>query len=172
MEKMLILKIAVIIVAGIIFYFVFIKNTRKDPADIIIDRLCVGLPYAEKIQYRQALYEWHLMKNMLFKNASTAQFKAFRRFLKTHQNLDFKGVYSHEKPGSEYRLVLANCFTEPFPSTHDMDDWHIDNLISMLMNFGIIEKSKSKDYYFHEKVHIVNHDIVEAIIMVDLYKRI
>ena len=114
---------------------------------------------------REVLEEFRFLKTKESKKMTTP-------LQKRGKNLDFKGVYSSEKPGPEYELVLANCFTEPFPSTHDMDDWHIDNLTSMLINFDVIKSFKSSDYYFHQKEHFVNHDIMQAIIMVDLYKKI
>lgn len=192
MEKLFILKIIVLIVAGIVFYFVFIKKA-KSPKDIqdeidkkiakqnklntqaiakIVHGSNIELPLEKRLEYIQAFDKWQITQGELFKNASEAQRKTFFEFMKKHEPYGFKGVYSSEKPGPGYELVMADCFTEPFPPHYDMDDWNRDILIVMLMIFEVIKPFKSSEYYFHEKEYFVNHNMVQAIIMVDLYKKI
>lgn len=191
MEKLFILKIIVLIVAGAVIYFVFIKKV-KSPKDLqneidekvakknklntqaiakIIHGNNIELPLEKRLECIQAFDKWQITQGELFKKASVAQRKVFFDFTKKHEPYGFKGVYSIEKPGPGYELVMADCFTEPFPSTHE-DDWNRDILIVMLMIFEVIKPFKSSEYYFHEKEYFVNHNMVQAIIMVDLYKKI
>ncbi len=187
MEKMFILKIIALIIASIVIYF-FIKKikspknsqnkTDKKQQNKIntqfvkkIIRNSFELSLVKRLEYIKAFSKWQITQGELFKNASKAQIKVFFEFVKKHKPYGFKGVYSNEKPSSDYELVMADCFTEPFPSSHDGDDWNRDVLIFMLMIFEVIEPFKSEDYYFHEKKRFVNHKMVQAIIMVDLYKK-
>lgn len=187
MEKMLILKIIALIIASIVIYF-FIKKvknpknsknkTDKKQQNKIntrfvkkIIRNSLELPLVKRLEYIKAFDKWQITQGELFENASKAQRKVFFEFVKKHKPYGFKGTYSPKKPGPDYELVMADCFTEPFTSSHDGDDWNRDVLIVMLMIFEVIKPFKSEDYYFHEKEHFVNHNMVQAIIVVDLYKK-
>ncbi len=71
-----------------------------------------------------------------------------------------------------YELFMADVFTEPFPSTHDMDDWHMTMLINDICMTKNIFPEVSKDFLFLIKNKFVNHEMVQAIFHVDVYRKI
>lgn len=100
------------------------------------------------------------------------QEKVLNDFIDENKFFKFKGIYTNqEKPKEGYEIVLENCFSDSFPSLHDMDDWARDKIITVLMVMLNVSVGDSKKYYFHEKQYFVNHDKVQAIFIVDLYKK-
>jgi hypothetical protein len=67
---------------------------------------------------------------------------------------------------------MEDIFTEPFPSTHDMDDWAMCCLFGDLMTLSGISKEHAKKYYMHKKYHFVNHSICLGIMCFSLYKKL
>lgn len=156
------------------------KQNKKNTEFIakIIEGHYIEILAPERIKYINAFDKWQITKFNLLKNATKSQKKVFFDLgdrdpnKKLQGQYKFLGEYSQEAPKGVFTLVMENCFTEPFPSTHDMDDFRRHQLVSMLMALEVIQKGKSIGYYIHEKKHFVNHDMVQAIIVIDLYKLI
>ena len=122
-------------------------------------------------KYIKAFDDWQITQGKIFREASSAQRKIFNEYMKKGHKYGFKGKVKEAPPDDSYQLVMGNCFTEPFPSIHDMDTWALNNLIVQFMVLEIIEPFKSENYHIHLKMHFTNHDMVQAIMMVDLYKK-
>ncbi|MGI9118026.1 MAG: hypothetical protein ACR2IQ_00550 [Minisyncoccia bacterium] len=127
------------------------------------------IPKSEQVLYINAFSKWQEKCNKLFSDASSLQKKTVSKNLKKWYHVDYKGICSSKQPDQSYKIVLENCFTEPFPSTHDMDDFFLDRLTSELTVLGVIDPKRSENYYVHVKKHFVNHDMVRAIMTVDIY---
>lgn len=122
-------------------------------------------------KYRNLFFIWQDKLKEIFDNKSERQ-KVLNSYASRNKIFNFKGIYSNtEKPKDDYEIVLENCFSDSFPSLHDMDNWARKNAITLLMIMLEISPSESKNYYFHEKRYFVNHGIVTAIFIFDLYKR-
>ncbi|HEY1041333.1 MAG TPA: hypothetical protein VGE63_01260 [Candidatus Paceibacterota bacterium] len=71
---------------------------------------------------------------------------------------------------SPFKLAFKDAFTEPFPSTHDMDDWAFVNKVTDILALkGYNPREERLVALVHKKEHFVNHDITTGIIIFDIY---
>lgn len=132
--------------------------------------------YNELSEEQQSMYinafdKWQKYCKEIFAKATTSQKNKIVYNLNNWEHLNFKGVYSSKEPEANYELFLENCFTEPFPSTHDMDDFFRRRVVSELTVLNVIESKNSENYYAHIKAHFVNHSMVKAIMVLDIYRK-
>ncbi len=65
--------------------------------------------------------------------------------------------------------VLKDCFTNIFPSTHDMDDWALGTRLTEIFVLKGLDSRFANGSVVYIKNHFVNHDMVRGIINFDLY---
>ncbi len=122
--------------------------------------------------YVQAFKKWQSAYSKIFENAKLAQQKKLSWHMSNSEFSDFRGNYEYNACSSDgYELILENCFTDFFPSIHDMDDFSIKAILTELMVLKEINPEQSADYYVHEKMHFVNHNMMLGVIMFDLYRK-
>ncbi len=138
----------------------------------------------EQVQAKQDFAKWQAFEKNMCLNATAKHKKLRAEYVKQDNYHVFKPRISNNAPGpglafpdgdvlgEPMKLFIGNAFTDPFPSTHDMDDWALATSITDIMILHDISVEQSVNYYVHLKNHFVNHDIVHGIIQFDIYKLI
>lgn len=187
MRQLVIIFISIIIAcifAYLLLFRKFKKNTNKPRRDRqrqnklntqhVLDIIGGDISNPSDIvlsNYEAMFNKWQETQFDLVNNAKQSDKDIFFS-LEPYLNIYvFRGNYSQETPGKEYTLFMDNCFTEPFHSGHDMDDWARHQFIWQILLLNGINEEGSKDLYFFEKAHFVNHKKLKAIILVDVYKK-
>lgn len=67
-----------------------------------------------------------------------------------------------------HKVFLADIFTEPFPSLHDMPEFHLRDKFTEILVLSGIKRSESSKYGVRIKDHLVNHSMVRGIIRFDI----
>lgn len=118
---------------------------------------------------------WQMTQKKMFRAANKDAIAARNKMIGENRYNDLfnKVSFSDTPPGtdSSWKPFVMDAFTEPFPSTHDMDYWAMGTQtadILLLHGVGIVN---APNYYFHKKGHYVNHNMVQGIILFDLYKK-
>jgi hypothetical protein len=132
-----------------------------------------------KDESKKAFIEWQKtqkMMKMMFRKASAERLKLRSEYISKSKANAFSFIYSDELPslsshGDPLHIFLKNCFTEPFPSTHDMDDFAMSTQAADIFLLNGISEEEAKSYYFRKKQHYVNHQMIHGIIQFDVYKR-
>ena len=183
---MTILIIAACTTSTVILLFTFLRNRNKHFKPLSEEEISVrtksfaklvsnnnkSLDLTDQEFYIQAFKKWQYTNSEIFENAKIEQHKRLAWHMDKTEFSDFKGAYEYKKrsePG--YELVIENCFTDFFPPVHDMDDFSILAVLTELMILKEINPKQSEDYYVHEKMHFVNHEMMLGIIMFDLYRK-
>lgn len=121
--------------------------------------------------YEVAFDKWQETQFSMVNHASHSAKELFFNLERGNDPYVCHAKYSEEKPDNDYVLFMENCFTEPFPSTHDMDDHAVNQFIWQILLLKGIDEESSRDLYFFQKAYFVNHKIVQAIIVIDIYER-
>lgn len=142
----------------------------------IIDGHHSSISKKDKLAVKTAFEKWQQEQKRLFRNA-TAEMKALReKYCSENKVHIFYFTYTPIDPRVDsvlpknLTLFMENVFTEPFPSTHDMDDWAISTQLNDIFILQGITPEESKQFLVHEKNHFVNHKMTRAIIQLDIYK--
>ncbi|MDQ5929837.1 MAG: hypothetical protein QG594_1618 [Bacteroidota bacterium] len=122
-------------------------------------------------KYSDAFDAWQETQHKLIIGASKENFKTMNESSRDNKPYRFSGVYSANKPNDDYVLVMENCFTEPFASSPDPCDFAVNQFVRDHLLLQGVSEELSKDYYFFEKEHFVNHAMVRGIIVFDIYKK-
>ncbi|MEI6399974.1 MAG: hypothetical protein WCO58_00430 [bacterium] len=180
----------------ILIHFLYIKNKNKKQnlADIdqeekvqeqknrdFISRIIDGnyevLSDEKKIKTKELFAVWQAFQKKMFREAPAKYVNLRNKYMKDNNLNAFCIDFSRLSPnagnqvnGPTHQIVIKDAFTEPFPSTIDMDDWAMKVAGTDFMVLNGISKEDSRKYSFHKKEHFVNHEMVQAIIQFDLYK--
>lgn len=146
----------------------------------LIDGHCLPFSSDKKIELKRKFQEWQKVYSKMFSEDSKYLYLVGRRnYLiekDKHYYQKFKNTGSSypppptEKDGKQPVLFMKDAFTEPFPASHDMDTWAMRTQVADIFLLNGISIEDSKNYFQHEKEHIVNHEMRYAIILFDLYK--
>ena len=123
--------------------------------------------------------KWQEKKQCMFKNATAQQLALRNNYIQNKSRVNgFKHQYVQQSPclpsykrPEGWQLFFKDGFTEPFPTSPDMDDWGVGILLIDFFALHNISIEDSAKYVFHEKRHYVNHNLKQAIIQFDLYKK-
>lgn len=116
---------------------------------------------------------WHIRQKKMFRTASTDCIKIRNKMVSENRYNDFKVTFSDTAPLAKdgWKPFVTDAFTEPFSSTHDMDDWAMATQTADILLLHGVGTMNGPNYYFHKKAHYVNHNMVMGIILFDLYKK-
>lgn len=139
------------------------------------------LPVSKKKKNKsiKAFKKWAQKEKFLFSIADSEKLKLRKKYVNNDlsKNVFLQHEITHISPCKEthgrpkgWQLFLKNGFTEPFPSTHDMDDWAIATKITDIFILNSIAPEESKKFVLHIKKHYVNHKMTYAIMQFDLYR--
>ena len=118
---------------------------------------------------RKALERWFRLQRELLKSLSREMIE--RRTLQVQNRgwTQMEALFSDHAPTRGERIV-EDAFTEPFPSSLDMDDWALTTQTFHLFTLQGIRMEDTSNYYIHVKSHHVNHSMKESIIQFDMYR--
>lgn len=184
------MTILILVTAGcigaVILLFTFLKNKRKyfkplDEEEIsvrnesfnkLISDNYEPVDFTDRLAFIETFKKWQSAHSKNFEKATIAQREKLSWHMDNSEFSEFKGIYDGKTgPSDEYELVIESCFTDFFPSVHDMDDFAIGALLTEIMVLKNITPEQSANYYVHEKKHFVNHEMMLGIIMLDLYRK-
>ena len=144
----------------------------------LIDGHYTRLPQETRERAKQAFATWQAFQKKFHAEAPKKYVKECNKYFRDKGWQAFQPKISYEPPTpgltansirEPVKMFIADVFTEPFPSTHDMADWHLTQQIADIMILHGITPEQSKHYYVHIKYHFVNHSMVRGIIQFDLY---
>jgi hypothetical protein len=92
--------------------------------------------------------------------------------LKKNDFKELKVGFCYKLPSIKVEIFMEDVFTEPFPSTHDMDTWALVTQISDIFILKGIDMKESGNYIIYIKNHFVNHIMVQGIIHFDIFKKV
>lgn len=116
---------------------------------------------------------WQAFQKNLFMNASPHSQRLCKKLMQDPWASPYKAKIVSELPGDigDYKMFIDNAFTEPFPSTSDMDTWALLCLVKSIMAWKGIDPEESKKFLFHAQMHFVNHEMILGVICVEIYVR-
>lgn len=116
---------------------------------------------------------WQKFQKNMVGSASRQSLRELKKMLQDPWTNPYKAKIVSRLPEdmSGYTSFINNAFTEPFPSTNDMDTWSLVCLVKTIMACHNISVEESEKYLFHAEMHFVNHDMLSGIICVAVYVR-
>jgi cbb3-type cytochrome oxidase subunit 3 len=103
----------------------------------------------------------------IYSNASKVNSKKLESLINSGTKYDWPLEINSDN-AKKYKVFLSNVFTEPFPSLHDMPEFHLHNKFTEMLVLSGIKQSDSRRYGVHIKNHMVNHDMVQGVIQFDI----
>lgn len=147
---------------------------NRECIDQIIDGNYKQILPDEAEASKKAFEKWQAFQKKMFRDAPKEKLKLRSKYIDENKfrefDPDFTDVPSKDDLPQGLVLFIQDAFTEPFPSTHDMDDWALSTQIADVMLLNGITPEESQKFCVHIKNHFVNHDMVCGIIQFDLYK--
>lgn len=116
---------------------------------------------------------WQMTQKKMFRHADKKRITIRNKMIAENRHHEFKLVYCDNPPPADtgWKPFLMDAFTEPFPSTHDMDDWAMSTQAADILILHGVGITNAPNYYFHKKGHYVNHRLAQGIILFDLYQK-
>lgn len=137
------------------------------------DRWKLSSPHT-KDDIVKMFFEWkEKEKNILTQVSFLLKIKIFFcRFLSSnHSYSRFQWFSSDDMKSREHNEVfLENVFTEPYPSGHDTAGWALSIKMADIFTWKGISVEESKNYFINIDEFFVNHDMVQGIILFNIYK--
>lgn len=138
----------------------------------IIDGNCL-LISGDVSEIKEKIAEWLKFQETIFDQASWWTMLRRCWYMKRNRYQAFDPFFSNDPPerslGSSSEIFIKDAFTDPFPSTHDLDDWALSMKIADIFILKGITPKSSSDYFIHIKNQFVNHRMVRGIIQFDVY---
>ncbi len=148
----------------------FIEHDHKEQhIAFVLGILKVGYT-GNKVKELEDLYRGWLAK--LTDIREKASIAAKNTYLKLVDTNDYRleGKIMYDEPETiEGYTVVKDCFSEPFPSLHDMDDWALGIKFTELSTLLAMTEEQKKASILYIKKHFVNHKMTRAIFNFDLY---
>ncbi len=129
------------------------------------------LSAAIKKEAKEKFVIWQQAQKRMFQEVPQGRISKLNALIEQRNWHNFQPIYSDLLPTAVNKeIFLADAFTEPFPSTHDMESWALGTQITDIFCLNDISYEASKNYVVHTKHHFANHSMVQAIIWFDIYK--
>jgi hypothetical protein len=167
----------------ILFYFILkIKSKKKlskrnTPTQLkknveYVHQLINGhyetIPSDKKNILLESSKEWIIHNQEKFYNESNhGNQSRLRSMMKKDSKYDWPKEID-ENTTKKQKVFLADIFTEPFPSSHDMPEFHLRDKFTEILVLSGIKSSESHRYGVRIKNHLVNHKMFRGIIRFDI----
>jgi hypothetical protein len=117
---------------------------------------------------------WQILEKSLCQEASPQSMKVWNAFAE-HSNFrhfDLKFIYHLPIKTESFpvKLFQSGCFTEPFHSSPDMQDFILLRDVSRVLILRGVRLDSSRKFCVYIKDHFVNHRIAKGIISFDIYE--
>jgi hypothetical protein len=142
----------------------------------LVQALLKGDVHSRKESKQEALAvypQWVAMYTEIGKNATKKDHESLGKLKAKNSYFDYwPGAFVYKQPSAiddKNATVLKDCFTNIFPSTHDMDDWALGTRLTEIFVLKGLDRGFPQASVVYIKNHFVNHDMVRGIIHFDLY---
>lgn len=149
------------------------EKAKHDQVVGIIKHSCGSMLEDKSTQHINAFTKWQEKHKKLLEKASMLQKAEIAENLKVNQYLDYTGKNSTKHPGKGYRLILENCFTEPYSSSYfSVYLVPVQRLLSELVILKAFHPVKSKDCYAYVKFNFESNKKGKRVSVIDIYCKI
>lgn len=125
-------------------------------------------------EVKKAYENWQILEKSLCQNASPEAMKVWKTFVQNANSRRFETKFIYHLPinteSFPVKLFQSGCFTEPFHSSPDMQDFILFRDVSRVLILRGIELDSNRKFCVHIKDHFVNHKIAKGIIAFDIYE--
>ena len=127
-----------------------------------------------RAEVRSEYLDWQILEKNLCEQSSKQSMKVWNTFVKNARarRFELKFIYRLPEKTESFPIVLfqSGCFSEPFYSSPDMQDFVLLSNVSKVLILRGLELDSNRKFCVYIKDHFVNHKIAKGIIRFDIYE--